>query len=223
MEIKIDKIIPSKRKSIALQITEDASLIVRIPYNMKYETMMEFVNKNKSWIVKKKNQIEQRITNIPHKEFIDDEIFPYLGNYYKLKTVDNQKEQLKFDNAFYLSNDTIPKSKIVFIKWYKEKAFEIISERVNYFAKQNGFRFNKIKINSAEKRWGSCSSKGNLNFSWRLIMTPLSVIDYVIIHELVHLEIKNHSKIFWNKVKLLMPDYKRYEKWLKDNNHLLKF
>lgn len=71
-------------------------------------------------------------------------------------------------------------------------------------------------------RWGSCSSKGSFNFSWRLIMAPVPVIDYVVVHELVHLEEKNHSKIFWIKVKMLLPNYETYKDWLKENSYLLK-
>ncbi|HRT99184.1 MAG TPA: M48 family metallopeptidase, partial [Ignavibacteriales bacterium] len=67
-----------------------------------------------------------------------------------------------------------------------------------------------------------CSPKGNLNFSWRLIMAPLSVIDYVVVHELAHLEQRNHSKAFWSIVKMLLPDYEKSNDWLKDNHYLLK-
>ena len=79
------------------------------------------------------------------------------------------------------------------------------------YAKKRGLKYNKINITNAQKRWGSCSSKGNLNFSWRLVMAPLPVLDYVVIHELVHLEERNHGKSFWDKVKMLMPDHKNKE------------
>jgi len=106
--------------------------------------------------------------------------------------------------------------------WYKERAYEKISERVQWYALKNGFQYNKIKITQAQKRWGSCSSKGNLNFSWRLIMAPLPVVDYVVVHELAHLVEKNHSKAFWSKVKMLMTDYQKQQEWLKRNGHLLR-
>jgi len=72
-----------------------------------------------------------------------------------------------------------------------------------------------LRITNARKRWGSCSVKGNLNFTWRLIMAPLQVIDYVVVHELVHIKEKNHSKNFWNHVSSYLPDYKQKRKELK--------
>ena len=71
------------------------------------------------------------------------------------------------------------------------------------------------------KRWGSSGPKGTVNFSWRLIMAPMGIIDYVIVHELVHLEQRDHSRLFWDKVKSILPDFKRRQKWLKDNERVL--
>ncbi|MCS7122892.1 MAG: M48 family metallopeptidase, partial [Candidatus Micrarchaeota archaeon] len=84
------------------------------------------------------------------------------------------------------------------------------------------FRYNRVRITNARRRWGSCSSSNNLNFSWRLIMAPLEVIDYVVVHELVHTRIKNHSKAFWRMVEAVMPDYDRQRRWLRENGHMLK-
>ncbi|MBI4687875.1 MAG: M48 family metallopeptidase [Nitrospirae bacterium] len=96
-----------------------------------------------------------------------------------------------------------------------------MSERVSWYSSLSGLKYNRVKISDAQKRWGSCSAKGNLNFSWRLIMSPIRVIDYVVIHELAHLEERNHSKKCWNKVKIMLPDYEQYKEWLKENKHLL--
>ncbi|MBK7452806.1 MAG: M48 family metallopeptidase [Anaerolineales bacterium] len=74
-----------------------------------------------------------------------------------------------------------------------------------------------MKISSARTRWGSCSPDGTLNFTWRLVMAPLEVIDYVVIHELAHLRVKNHSSKFWDVVKAIDPQYKEKRKWLREN------
>ena len=149
------------------------------------------------------------------KEFVNGEGFLYLGRYYRLKIVDDQEVPLEFENGFYLSRNALPQARKVFIEWYKKMAYKKISERVRWYAQKRGFKYNKVNITNAQKRWGSSSSNRNLNFPWRLIMAPLPVIDYVVIHELVHLEEKNHTKLFWNKVKMLMPDYEKYKDWLK--------
>ncbi len=103
------------------------------------------------------------------------------------------------------------------IEFYKEKARKYIPWRVAELAEKNWLTYNVIKITSARTRWGSCTSKKNLNFSFRLILAPKEVIDYVIIHELSHLIHMNHSRRFWTQVAEMMPDYKVHEKWLKEN------
>jgi len=222
MSIKIEKIIRTKRKTIALQITEDAKLIVRAPFNVKDETINKVILKRKKWIEEKEREIEARDPKFSPKNFVNGEGFLYLGRYYKLKTIDDQEVPLIFNNGFYLSKKALPQAKEVFIEWYKKMAYEKILERVQWYAQKRNFKYNKVKITNAQKRWGSCSSNGNLNFPWRLIMAPLPVIDSVVVHELAHLEEKNHTKSFWNKVKLLMPDYEKYKVWLKNNGYLLR-
>lgn len=94
--------------------------------------------------------------------------------------------------------------------------------KIGFYKNQIGVKPNKITVKLRLKsRWGSCSSKGNLNFNSSLIQAPDSVIDYVIIHELAHLIELNHSPKFWNIVEKFCPDYQEAEKWLKDNQHLL--
>jgi len=222
MKIEIEKIIRSKRKTIALQITDNATLIVKAPLETNEEVINKVITKHLRWIEKKKNEVLSRDPQFTKKEFLNGEGFLYLGKSYKLYIVNEQDMPLKFDNAYFLLKDYQPMAKQLFINWYKEKAYEKISERVQWYARKRGFTYNKISITDANIRWGSCSPKGNLNFSWRLIMAPLSVIDYVVVHELAHLEQKNHSKAFWNIVKMLLPDYEKSKDWLKNNGYLLK-
>lgn len=103
------------------------------------------------------------------------------------------------------------------ISEYKKLAREIIPPRVEEFAQKYGFTYTSIRITSAQSRWGSCTSKKTLNFTYRLALAPQEVIDYVIVHELCHLRQMNHSSKFWAEVAAIMPDYKNQEKWLKQN------
>jgi len=109
------------------------------------------------------------------------------------------------------------------IKEYKKKAKKIISQRVEYYAEKFDFKYGKIKINSAKKRWGSCSAINNLNFSWKLVITPLYVLDYVVVHELCHTKEKNHSSLFWVLVLKKYPEYKKAKRYLKENSFLLSY
>lgn len=98
---------------------------------------------------------------------------------------------------------------------YKKLARQVITQKVQYFAKKYGFEYNSIRITSARTRWGSCTSQKNLNFSYKLVLTPDEAIDYVVVHELCHLRQMNHSAKFWKEVESILPDYQVQNKWLK--------
>ncbi len=155
------------------------------------------------------------------KQYIDGEKFLFLGSYFDLKLVGLQKPSLHFDNGFTLSRAAQTKGEQVFTRWYKERALEIIAERVKQYAQQYNFIPKQVKISSAKTRWGSCGPNGTLNFTWRLVMAPLDVIDYVVVHELAHLRVKDHSSKFWKVVESIYPEYKKQRKWLRENGEKL--
>ena len=97
-----------------------------------------------------------------------------------------------------------------------EEALKVIPERVEYFAKVIGVTYGKITVRNQKTRWGSCSSKGNLNFNCLLMLVPPEVLDYVVVHELCHRKQMNHSKAFWLEVEKVLPNYKEVRKWLKE-------
>jgi predicted metal-dependent hydrolase len=218
-DIKIDEIIRSKRKTVSIQIKDDGRLIVRAPLRLSKKNILSIVKKHQNWIDTKQQEIIQR--NKTLKKFSEGEEFLYLGKYYPLKIVNNNENLLTFEDNFYLSDYCLSNAKEVFTNWYKQNAEKIIKHRVEYYADIYNLKYTKIKISNAKTRWGSCSYNGNININWRLIMAPVEVLDYVIVHELVHLKIDNHSKNFWQNVEMIYPDYKKAKKWLKDNAHLL--
>lgn len=139
----------------------------------------------------------------------------YSKNFNKLKVV------LGNDDIFILpSNNNFNIEKVLseFLIKYSKK---YIIKRVEYLSNLYGFKYNKIAIRDQRTRWGSCSSKGNLNFNWRLILSDSRVLDYVIIHELVHTVHMNHSRDFWGTVENIMPEFKEYKKWLRVNGRTL--
>lgn len=103
------------------------------------------------------------------------------------------------------------------VKELADQAVEYIPKRVKFYAEKENFVYNKITIKNLVSRWGSCSTKGNLNFNCLLMLTPDYVIDYIVVHELCHLREMNHSEKFWAEVEKIMPDYQRAELWLKQN------
>jgi predicted metal-dependent hydrolase len=221
-DIKIEKIIRSNRKTIAIKPTENGAIIVKAPKKATNKLIIEIIEQHKDKILKKLKELE-KIKEINFKQFVAGEEFLYIGKVYKLYIVENLETPLKFQDGFYLSKDYQNQGREIFTDWYKKQAKIIIPNRVIHWAERCGYNIKKIGITNANRQWGSCSSKGNLNFSWRLILAPLEVIDYVIIHELSHLKELNHSKNFWNEVKKCIPEYKEYHDWLRKNSFKLKF
>lgn len=109
------------------------------------------------------------------------------------------------------------KDEDILLNFYKEIAFKYINDRSKYFAELLWVEFKNIIIKNHKTKWGSCSSKWNLNFNFRIIMAPCEIIDYLIIHEICHLKEMNHSDKFWNLVSSLMPNYKINRSWLRNN------
>ena len=103
------------------------------------------------------------------------------------------------------------------VEQLREQARKLVTERVRYYAPIIGVTYGQIAIRTQHTRWGSCSSKGNLNFNCLLTLVPPEVLDYVVVHELCHRKELNHSDRFWNEVRQIIPNYKVQKKWLKDN------
>jgi predicted metal-dependent hydrolase len=220
MQIKIDKLIRSKRRTIALIIEHNGTLTVRAPMRAPQALIQKFIDEKTGWVIRTREKIESAVTATP-RQYSDSEMFLYLGSSFDLKLVKPQRPSLQFKSGFTLSHTAQQKGEMIFTRWYKKQAYEIISERVRQYAQSHGFTPSKVKITSAKTRWGSCSSNGTINFTWRLVMAPLDVIDYVVVHELTHLRVKNHSRKFWDAVESIYPEYRKQRKWLKENGEKL--
>jgi predicted metal-dependent hydrolase len=217
--ITINRIIRTRRKTIALIVERDGSLVVRAPLRTTERTIRQLVEKKADWIIAKQSLVKTLYPPSTRKSFNNGDGFLYLGKIHRLEIVESKKPELILDGKFHLAQTALPEARQVFERWYKRQASEIISERVRWYAGQHGFNYKQVKITSARTRWGSCSARDTLSFTWRLVMAPLEIIDYVVVHELVHTQIRNHSKDFWGKVLMLVPDYKQKVAWLKTNGN----
>jgi hypothetical protein len=221
MDVTIFQILRSRRRTILIEIGQDALLRVRAPFRAGHEDIKRFVDEKSPWIRRKIEEVKKRILEKPNRDFINGEELYFLGQPYKLNLVEGQTRPLEFKEGFFLSQYYQVHAAKVFNGWYKEQAYVKIIERVAHFCSVSGLVCGKVKVRQADRRWGSCGRTNDLNFNWRLIMAPLEVIDYVVIHEISHIVYKDHSSRFWQKVASLCPDYKKHRKWLKDNGHLL--
>ncbi len=142
----------------------------------------------------------------------------YLGRSYKLKITEKIIEPIKiYQGKLYLNKNILDKAEDVIQQFYKNKALLKISERVNIYKYSMGLSPKEIKIMNLQNRWASCTDDGKLIFNWKLIMAPLNIVDYIVVHELSHFIYKNHSPEFWKLIDKVMPDFEERKKWLKEN------
>ncbi len=221
-KVEIDDLIRSKRRTIALEITEDARLVVRAPCLVPRAMIDHFLREKHHWVQKKKAEMMERLQSKTMRTYGNDDEFLLFGEQIPLTIDYASNGKLLLDNGrFILSARELGNPEKAFETWYRETAREYLMERTVNFARTHGFRFAKFRLSSAKKRWGSCSSKGTISLSWRLIMAPPHVIDYVIVHELAHLKHFNHSSRFWSLVESILPNYSAARKWLKQEGHAL--
>jgi predicted metal-dependent hydrolase len=220
-EIPIGKIIRSHRRTIALEVTPDATLIVRAPHRVSHTSIEEMIQQKSTWILRKLDEMKKRPAS-PCHEYAEGETFLFLGRSYPLQIVENGNTIIERGDRLHVSATLLPDIRNQIKRWYIEEARKEIPSRCMWFSMKTGHIPTSIRITDARQRWGSCTHKGGLNFSWRLIQAPMEIVDYVVVHELVHISQPDHSKKFWNKVQEILPDYERRRKWLRENERLLK-
>jgi predicted metal-dependent hydrolase len=217
-----------RRKTVAIQV-RDNSVMVLVPLHVSQERVQEFVRCKARWIIEKlRRNLEVRNSFCP-KEYVDGEAFFYLGQNYHLKVLDGKPDKVSLkDGRFFVyvqkSISGEARGRLIvsqLTKWYQEQAALAIEEKVNSFSAQIAVQPKKVGIKNYRSRWGSCSGKGEVYFNWRLIMAPQRVVDYVVVHELCHLILLNHSKEYWKSLESVMPDYRESKEWLKINGQLL--
>ena len=214
-----------RRKTLSLRIKEDGKIVLYVPYHTPKGEIEGFIKEKESWVIKKISEKERSIKET-EKAFIPGEKFLYLGESYPLeiRESDHQEPSLKLSfGKFILGQEYMEEARDLFTQWYKREAKEVIAGRMDYYSNRLHLFPKGIKITSAQYRWGSCSRNNRLSFSWRMIMAPLTIIDYILTHELAHIKEKNHSKRFWRYLESILPDYRKQRLWLKENGHRLRF
>lgn len=224
------EIVRSKRKTLAIVIAVGGKVTIKAPLRATRADVIRLLETKGDWIYNAyKKQATRQRKGIVVKE---GATIPFLDRTFRLHVVFNPSryvadisvvEQVQYQQEVedLLVVET-PLTDPGFIiecleSWYKKNARNIITERVEQYAKTMGVTYGRISIRSQKSRWGSCSSAGNLNFNWHLVMMPSKVLDYVVIHELAHRIEMNHSKQFWEIVSNVCPEYKLRKLWLKEH------
>ncbi len=216
-------LVRSRRRTVGLEVRPDATLVVRAPVRTPVWFVESLLREKAGWIEDKLAKARNHVSLLPRHDFLTGEHFPYLGREWPVAVFAFQSQPLSFDPAtgFTLDMAAFDRGEVVFEKWYRAQARKLLSERIQYYAPLVGVSVPHLRITGAERRWGSCSTSGTVSFAWRLIMAPMDVVDYVVVHELAHLREMNHSARFWTVVASILPDYDTRRHWLKDHGGLL--
>jgi predicted metal-dependent hydrolase len=228
------EIIRSNRKTIGIIVNADQELIVRSPKRTSIRKIKSLLTKKEDWILKKLAKMAEIKAPPAAKKFISGEFFYYLGREYKLNIiaevslkkmkVELKQEKLIIKYPAELQNNKGQRKSAIreqLISWYRSQAKLKINKLIEIHKKNLNVEPNRVVIKKQKKRWGSCSSKQNLNFNWKIIMAPPTVIEYLVVHELIHLIHPNHSRDFWQTVAEIMPDYQEKKEWLRINGRRL--
>jgi len=227
------EIIRTDRKTIGLGIDESKLITVRAPKKIEQEKVMSVLKDKSSWILEKIKEIDSIKPAPKPKEFLSGEKLPYLGRRYRLKVEKDEgikrvevklykgKFYIEYPGDYNSESERIEGIREAVVNWYREHARVKLKERIEEYKEQLDVEPNKVFIKNQKTRWGSCSSRKNLNFNWKIIMAPMSIADYVVAHELTHLLYDNHSKEFWQTLGSVIPDYEERLEWLKVNGRRL--
>lgn len=209
------------RQTTDIVIERDGVVRVRPPRRMTPEQVDETVFSKRMWIYR--NLAEWRDLNATRivREWVNGESFPYLGSSYRLSLVDEQDEALKLkDGRFQLLRSVMEEggceaAQHAFEQFYIDKGLARIQQRVVHFAPRVGVGAGEVQVKDLGYRWANCLPNGGLQFHWKCLMAPLTVIDYIVVHELCHMRHRDHSDAFWNEVDKVLPQYRERKEWLR--------
>lgn len=182
------------------------------------------IEENRQWVLDKKQKYDRYREQVPDRRFEEGETFPYLGEPHEV-AVEQRSSATVSEGKLRLARHHVEQTSIkrALETLYRRKARERFEKRANHYAEAMGVGYEKIEIRNQRTKWGSCSTTGTLGLNWRLMMAPPEIIDYVVIHELAHLQEANHTKSFWSLVAEHDANYTEHARWLNENSTRLIF
>jgi len=224
MELEYQLIRSRKRKkTLSLKITGTGAIVIQAPYHTPAGEIAAFFERKKTWVQEKLRQYKESPALSP-QPLQGGESFLFLGVPYPL-VVEGQGRHLELftlkNEQFVLNGQVRGHGKDLIRAWFSAQAKDYLPRRVEAYSQTWGLYAKGIRIGNAASRWGSCSPENILSFTWRLVMAPPDVVDYVVVHELAHVREKNHARSFWALVGTMMPDYELHRRWLRKHGYRL--
>ncbi|WP_226666782.1 M48 family metallopeptidase [Microbulbifer aggregans] len=215
----------SRRKRLGLVVAEKG-VEVRIPQRCAERHGHQFLRENIQWVREQLKRSVQRQSQVPDHHFAFGARFPWLGKPLELDRAARAADS-RIDGGYiqlYCRTREPDEAQVqaALQKLYQREALALLTEKSRYFAGLLGLEFASVKVRRTRSKWGHCTLRGELQYNWLVCLAPEPVVDYLVIHEVCHLQHHNHSRAFWDLVGTLCPDYKQLRRWLKENGHRLQ-
>lgn len=212
----------SDRKTASIYIERDGQVSVLVPQRLSDQQVEALLESKRFWIYS--GLAEWRDLNAAkvQRAFVNGEGFLYLGRSYRLRLVEDQDQPLILKNGYFClqrngkptTDDSFAEA---FKEFYRQRGKERIPQRVAFYESKLGVAVKDVKVIDLRNRWASCTAKGRLNFHWKCMMSPPTILDYIVVHELAHIRYPNHTRTFWNEVDKILPEYRERKEWLRVN------
>ena len=213
-------LVRSRRKTASIYIERDGQVSILVPDKLTDRQVEALLESKRKWIYKSLAEWQDLNARRVHREYVNGEGFLYLGRSYRLKLVSDLAEPLMLKDGYFClrtNNGSVPDADAAFKAFYRAKGVVRIPPRVAYYQAKMDVEPKAVRLLDLKHRWASCSPGGNLNFHWKCMMAPLTILDYIVVHELAHLVYPNHTKAFWNELDKVMPDFQERKEWLRVN------
>lgn len=218
------EVIRANRKTIGITVERDRKVVVRVPLQVSEQTVKAAVESKLFWIWQKLRDSRKYPNPKPHKEFVTGETFLFLGQHHSLTLTSLEGGAVRLvGKQFEMALSDRRNGDVLFRSWYLAQAKEKLRPRIAAFANEIGVAYSRIWVRDLKYCWGSCTPGGTLSFNWRIIQAPMIVVDYLIVHELAHVLIPNHSQDFWNIVAVHVPSWKKARNWLEQHGSRLEW
>jgi predicted metal-dependent hydrolase len=197
-----------RRRTLGLTVERDGSLVLSAPPDVADTRLERFARQKRFWIYEKLAAKEALPPALPVRKFVTGEGFPYLGRSYRLQLVANLDVPVKLETGrFKMRRDEVARGRVTMVRWYTAHAQPWLTARVARYAGRARVAPGVVAVQNLGFRWGSCGKGGRLYFHWQSILLPPSIVDYIVVHELVHLREPHHTPDFWRAVERAMPDW----------------
>ena len=215
----------NRLKTVSLKV-KNQEVVLSVPKFVTDSEIDNIIERKINWI-RNKLAIEKTNSSNIKRKYENGEKFLYFGSEYLLKIKHSNKDNVYLDNNIMIvevrNNSKAAHIRNMLKNWYIDESKKYLIKTTNYYEILIGVSVNKLIFGKYKSKWGSCNSKKTISYDWRIIMAPLEVIHYLIIHELCHIKHLNHSNDFWKTVEKYMANYKLQKKWLKTNSNKLIF